>query len=70
MNSNNDQSKAAISVLMHDAINDITTILSIAQFCLISKKMSSDLRVEVERIVDTGQQMSEKLGRMAEFFQE
>ena len=55
---------------MHDTLNDISTILSIAQFCLISKEMSSELRLEMERIVDTGKQMSQKLKQMAEVIQQ
>jgi len=62
--------KSTFSVLMHDTLNDMSTILSIAQFCLISKEMSPELRIEVERIVDTGKQMSDKLKRMAEVMQE
>jgi hypothetical protein len=64
------EQKSTISVLMHDTLNDMSTILSIAQFCLISQEMSPELRVEVERIVDTGKQMSDKLKRMAEVMQE
>lgn len=64
------EQKPTLSVLMHDTLNDMSTILSIAQFCLISQEMSPELRVEVERIVDTGKQMSDKLKRMAEVMQE
>ncbi|MEW5956415.1 MAG: hypothetical protein AB1801_01730 [Chloroflexota bacterium] len=70
MSSNTHETKTTFSILMHDALNDISTILSIAQFCLISKEMSPDLRTEVERIVDTGKQMSEKLKLMAEVIQQ
>lgn len=63
-------SKSTLSVLMHDTLNDMSTILSIAQFCLISRDMSPELRIEVERIVDTGKEMSDKLKRMAEVMQE
>ncbi len=70
MSSNSNESKATFSILMHDTLNDISTILSIAQFCLISKEMSSELRLEMGRIVDTGKQMSEKLKQMAEVIQQ
>jgi hypothetical protein len=58
------------SILMHETLNDISTIMSIAQLCLISKEMPPDVRQEIKRIVETGREMSEKLKLMAEVLQE
>ena len=58
------------SVLMHETLNDMSTIMSIAQLCLISKEMPSDVRHDFKRIVETGRQMSDKLKLMAEVLQE
>ncbi len=58
------------SILMHETLNDMSTILSIAQLCLISKEMPPDVRLEFKRIVETGRQMSDKLKLMAEVLQE
>lgn len=58
------------SILMHEALNDVSTIMSIAQLCLISKEMPPDVRQEIKRIVETGREMSEKLKLMAEVLQE
>ena len=58
------------SILMHETLNDISTIMSIAQLCLISKEMPPDVRQEVKRIVETGREMSQKLKLMAEVLQE
>ena len=58
------------SLLMHEAINDISTILSIAQLNLISKDMPPDIRHDFKRIVDTGRQMSDKLKLLAEVLPE
>ena len=58
------------SILMHETLNDVSTIMSIAQLCLISKEMPPDVRHEIKRIVETGREMSEKLKQMAEVLQE
>jgi hypothetical protein len=58
------------SVLMHETLNDMSTIMSIAQLCLISKEMPPDVRHDFKRIVETGRQMSDKLKLMAEVLQE
>lgn len=58
------------SILMHETINDLSTIMSIAQLCLITKEMPPDLREDIKRIVETGRQMSDKLKLMAEVLQE
>jgi hypothetical protein len=66
----NNEQKSTFSLLMHDMLNDISTIMSIAQFCLISRDMSPDVQTDIKRIVETGQTMSDNLKRMAEVIQE
>ncbi len=58
------------SILMHETLNDVSTIMSIAQLCLISKEMPPDVRQEIKRIIETGREMSDKLKLMAEVLQE
>jgi hypothetical protein len=58
------------SILMHETLNDVSTIMSIAQLCLISKEMPPDVRQEIKRIIETGREMSHKLKLMAEVLQE
>lgn len=70
MNSETNKPGPVFSILMHETINDISTIMSIAQLCLITKEMSPDVREDIKRIVETGRQMSDKLRLMAEVLQE
>jgi hypothetical protein len=70
MKSETNKPGPVFSILMHETINDISTILSIAQFCLITKEMPADVREDIKRIVETGRQMSDKLKLMAEVLQE
>lgn len=70
MNSEANKRGPVFAVLMHETINDMSTIMSIAQLCLISKEMPPDVRQEFKRIVETGRQMSDKLKLMAEVLQE
>jgi hypothetical protein len=55
---------------MHETLNDVSTIMSVAQLCLISKEMPPDVRQEIKRIVEIGREMSQKLKLMAEVLQE
>ncbi len=70
MNSETNKPGPVFAILMHETINDISTIMSIAQLCLITKEMSPDVREDIKRIVETGRQMSDKLKLMAEVLQE
>ncbi len=58
------------SVLMHDTINQISTIISIAQFGLISKEMSPEVQADMKRIVATMRQVANNLKRLAEILDE
>jgi len=70
MNQEVNKSGPVFSILMHETLNDVSTIMSIAQLCLVSKEMPPDVRQEIKRIVETGREMSEKLKLMAEVLQE
>ena len=70
MSSEANKQGPVFSILMHETINDISTIMSIAQLCLITKDMPPDVRQELKRIVETGREMSNKLKLMAEVLQE
>ena len=70
MNSETNKPGPVFSILMHETINDLSTMMSIAQLCLITKEMPPDIREDIKRIVETGRQMSDKLKLMAEVLQE
>jgi hypothetical protein len=70
MSSKSNSQKSAFSVLMHDTLDDVSTILSIAQYCLIFKEMSPEVRTDMERIVETGRNMSNKLKQMGQVVQD
>ena len=55
---------------MHDTINDVAAVLSIAQFYLISKEMSPEIQGDMKRIVQTMRQVSSNLKRLAEILEE
>ncbi len=58
------------SYLMHEIINHISTIISIAQLSLISKEMSPEVQADMKRIIQTVRQMSDNLKQLAEVLDE
>ena len=58
------------SYLMHETINHISTIISIAQLSLISKEMSPEVQADMKRIIETVRQMSDNLKQLAELLEE
>jgi hypothetical protein len=70
MSSQTDNQKSAFAALMHDTLDEVTTILSIAQFCLISRELSPEVQTDMKRIVETGKTISNKLKQLAEVYQE
>lgn len=64
------QADIAYSDLMHDTINQISSVMSIAQFCLISKEMSPEVQSDMKRIVKTMRQISDNLRRLSEIWEE
>ncbi len=58
------------SKLMHATINNLSTIISIAQFNLLSEAMSPKLQEELKRIIQTAREASTNLKALAEIIQE
>ena len=58
------------SQLMHELMNHVSSIMSIAQFALISKEMSSELRVDMERIVQNSKEVTSYIRHLAEILEE
>ena len=58
------------SQLMHEMMNHVSSIMSIAQFALISKEMSSELRVDMERIVQNTKEVTHYIRHLAEILEE
>ena len=58
------------SRLMHEMMNHVSSIMSIAQFALISKEMSSELRADMERIVQNTKEVTTYIRHLAEILEE
>ena len=57
-------------VLLHDTLNQISSIISIAQYCLISKEVSPEVREDLKRIIETTKEVAANLKRLAETLEE
>jgi hypothetical protein len=64
------KSSPTFAVLMHESLNDITTVMGIAQLSLITKELPSDVRRDMKRIVETSRSLADKLKLIAEVLQE
>ncbi len=64
------QPSLSLSKLMHETLNQLTTIISIAQFNLISEDMSPKLQNELKRIIQTTSSAADNLKRLAEILHE
>ncbi len=69
MSTDNDPG-TTFGVLMHETLNDVSAIMSIAQLCLLTKEMSPEIQADMKRILDTGRKLSDNLKRIAEVLQE
>ena len=56
--------------LLHDALNHVSSIISIAQFCLISKEASPEVQRDLKRIIETTREVATNLKRLAETLEE
>ena len=65
-----DESAVTPSTLMHDTINQVSTIMSIAQFCLISKEISPEVQMDLKRIIEVARQVADNLKHLAEILEE
>jgi signal transduction histidine kinase len=56
--------------LMHDTVNDVSTILSIAQNSLLSREMPDEVQADLKRIIQTARQVAANLRQIAEILEE
>jgi signal transduction histidine kinase len=56
--------------LLHDTLNQLSSIISVAQYCLISKEVSPEVREDLKRIVDMTKEVAANLKRLAETLEE
>ena len=56
--------------LLHDTINQLSSIISIAQYCLIGREVSSEVQDDLNRIVDMTRDAAANLKRLAEILEE
>jgi hypothetical protein len=57
-------------VLLHDTLNQISSIISVAQYCLISKEVSPEVQGDLKRIVEMTKAVASNLKRLAETLEE
>ena len=70
MTSEVEQSPTSPSKLMHQTIDHLSTILSIAQFYLMDEAVSPELQADMKRIVQTAREVSSNLRHLAEILLE
>ena len=56
--------------LLHDTINQLSSIISIAQYCLIGREVSSEVQDDLTRIVEMTKDAAANLKRLAEILEE
>lgn len=56
--------------LLHDTLNHISSIMSIAQFCLISKEASPEVQKDLKRIIEMTREAAANLKRLAQTLEE
>ena len=69
MDSNIDKS-AIPSRLMHEIVGHVSTIMSVAQYALISKDMPPDIQTDMKRIVETARNLSSHVQDLADILEE
>lgn len=53
--------------ILHDTLNQVSSIISVAQLCLINnQEVSPDLRQDLKRIVEMSKEVAANLKRLAE----
>jgi hypothetical protein len=58
------------SVLMHDTVNHVSTILSIAQNSVLGREMSVEVQTDLKRIIEMARQVATNLKQLAEILEE
>jgi len=56
--------------LLHDTLNHLSSIISVAQYCLISKEVSPEVRGDLKRIVEMTKEVAANLKHLAEILEE
>lgn len=56
--------------LLHDTLNQISSIISVAQYCLISKEVSPEVQEDLKRIVEMTKEVAGSLKHLAEILEE
>jgi hypothetical protein len=56
--------------ILHDTLNQISSIISIAQYCLISKEVSPEIQGDLKRIIEMTKEVAANLKRLAETLEE
>lgn len=57
-------------VILHDTLNQISSVISIAQLCLISKEASPEIQHDLKRIVEMTKGVAASLKYLAEILEE
>ena len=70
MTSGIEQPPTSPSKLMHQMINHLSTIISIAQFYLMDETVSPKHQADMKRIVQTAKEVSSNLRHLAEILLE
>lgn len=56
--------------ILHDTLNQVSSIISVAQLCLISKEVSPEIQHDLKRIVEMTKEVAANLKRLAETLEE
>jgi len=60
-----------VSYIMHEMLNNVSTIMSISQLALLDHgKMSPELQTEMKRIVQTAKNLSKQVQNLADVLDE
>ncbi|MBN1218713.1 MAG: hypothetical protein JXM69_07285 [Anaerolineae bacterium] len=70
MTSETEQAPVTSSKLMHQTVDQLSTIVSIAQFSLMSQDMSPKLQEDLRRIIQAAREASNQLKQLAEIMRE
>ncbi|MBN1993589.1 MAG: hypothetical protein JW953_12890 [Anaerolineae bacterium] len=70
MTSEIQQTPATPAKIMHETFNQLSTIVSIAQFSLLNEEISPKLQEDLKRIIETVRVISNHLKHLAEMLEE
>jgi len=58
------------SRLMHEIVGHVSSIMSVAQYALISKEMSPEIQTDMKRIVEMARNLSNNVQDLADILEE